>query len=107
MRKDSLGLHLKQCKVTAMTCLIEDGMDTDEAAEAIQARSTAETRENDSDRSSILCENDDNDSGNPEKLKKCFISLKRVGYIEKAAKKCYRSILFYTSKQGENKKFIF
>ena len=89
-----------ECKIRARASLIEDGMDADEAEEAVQLPSSAETSESDdsSDRSSILCKNEEKDPGNPHELKKCFIySLKRQWYTEEAAKKGYRSVLFYST----------
>ena len=62
---------------------MKDGMGADEAAEAVQPPS--ESSETDSDDSSNL--HDEEDLGNPHKLKKCLISLKRVDYIEKAGKR--------------------
>ena len=72
-----------------MSSLMKDGMDTDEAAEAVQPPS--ESPETDSDESS---NGGEVNPGNPHKLKKCSISLKRIVYIEKAVKKGCKSILF-------------
>ena len=73
-----------------MSSLMEDGMDADDAAEAVQPLS--ESPETDSDESSNL--HGEEDPENPHKLRQCSISLKRMGYIEKAVKKGCKSILF-------------
>ena len=90
---------MRQCQIRARDVLIEDGMDADEAAEAVQPLLTAETHETDG-------ESDKEDPGNPHKLRKCSISLKRIGYIENAVKGGFRSILFVSYKSGTIRKYI-
>ena len=81
---------------------MKDGMNADEAAEAVQP--PPESPESDSDESSNL--HDEEDPGNPHKLRKCSISLKRMGYIEKAVKKGCKSILFRYYKSSTVPKLI-
>ena len=69
---------------------MKDGMGADEAAETVQP--PTESPETDSDESSNL--HGEEDPGNAHKLRKCSISLKRIGYIEKAVKRGCKSILF-------------
>ena len=96
---------MKQCKIIARDFLIKDGMNADDAEEAIQPPSNTEMPETLNDRSSTYCERSKDD--NPHKLQKCFISLKRILYIEEAVKRGCRSILYVSNPNYIQKKIRF
>ena len=91
---------MKQCQIKVRDFLIEDGMVAAEAVEAVQPPPSAIE-------CARPCESDEEDDPeNPHKLRKCFISLKRVGYIEEATKRGCRSILLVPKSNSYQAKFI-
>ena len=103
IRKRSLQSHVIQCKIKARTVLIEDGMDADEAIEAVQLPSSATTLETDGE----SYDSDEEEARNIHKLKKCSISIKRFWYIEEAVKRGCRSVQFFPFNRNAKPKPIF
>ena len=87
----SLRHHLRQCQFRARDRLIEDGMNADEAAEAVQPPLGAEKPDTkiDSD------ESDEEDSGNPHKLRKCSVGWKKQEKHSFEINILLRFLLFY------------
>ena len=73
-------------------------MEADEAAEAVQLPSSAQQM--DSERPTIQYDAGEDDPGNPHKLRKCSILLKRVGYIEEAVERGCKSVRFTVSSKS-------
>ena len=81
------------CLTRARASLIGDGMDADEAAEAVQPPSSA--------KQIGRLQNSSADPENPHnKLKKCSISLKRLWYIEESVKSGKTILFVNKSKPG-------
>lgn len=92
LRKKSIKEHIRICQVKARLSLIEDGMNEEEAALAVEPPLNG-VENSDGITENILDSSMEDEASSTMKLKKFSIRLKRFWYIELAVEKGCRAVL--------------
>ena len=94
-RKKDQRLHTIRCQIKARTALVKDGMSEEEALIAVEPPLKAQDE-------SLIEGNvgSDNETNNHFKLRKCYIRIQRLNYLEQALKKCCQTLLMKRDRSG-------